>query len=63
MNDIDKKWNVFACTGSVKDYLAYCIIKEGNNIGCCEGKNVKRCAGSKGNERGGERQGSHSAYS
>ena len=51
MDDIDVCWNKFMCSGKIGDYLAYCSLKD-DKSGANEGKNIKRCSGNKGNERG-----------
>lgn len=52
MTEIDNKWNSFAVSGKIKDYLDYCNLKDGNCLGENERKTFERRTCGKRNERG-----------
>lgn len=55
MDNKESLWKTFAHSGKIKDYLAYCSVKEGLVFGNQERTNDDRRIGCKRNECRGER--------
>ncbi len=52
MSEIDNKWNSFAVSGKIDDYLDYCVLKDGKSLDENEGKAFERRTCCKRNECG-----------